>query len=569
MKSSPHRWTCCCVSFLMCYAVVHASLFDLSKPHNNILVDGPATVLTSKGQDVDIVKKGGTPPTVNSQPMLPRSESGVIVEEDNSITGFLRRAGAKLFGRKQADSKTPMNFDPTNLSLPELFSTLASMPASKFDKIADQLIAETFGMGSVLPAPPGFLGGLGLPALPSRGPAVGQDPRRGSASNNIASIVPALGMMSPSMHHAFAQSPPPQVHVNSLPLSTVVFPVFVPKDQPLPGHRSLNHHNHNNNSGSNDFMDTSTPNSLDVTQAASHNPLFAFPPPPPSHHHQQQHHPHHQQLQMDQSDMSSLVRHNGMRGSIAQQDGNLPPHHQHHRHPLESLSSIVHSGFLHEINKLSQPFPLSGNRNSATQVSSPAGLNGERGNRHEDRWFADQASPSQPAASQGRSDTRSIFLPSPSSSSSSSLSAAQLERTIMESTKSVVSTAAADGSRRSSSSGTAYPILDTSSSTPTVYHAPHNPVDILKIFATAYEAARSVDHLQNPSLSSSSAGNAVAVNHLHRASSDKDAQSTKKVTTKIASFPVFLKDDSASTSMSGGTRGDIVMRPRKFVTYLS
>lgn len=549
MKLSPEKLTCSCVSLLMCYTVLEAAILDQQQARN-ILLDGPSSVFTNRGEDVNTIRQGEAVPSAtsaNAPTLLPTSPAGLIMDEDTGIAGFLRRAGAKLFGRKQAESKLPLDLDPTNLSLPELFSTLASLPASKFDKIADQLIAETFGIGSVVPAPPGFLGGLGLPALPIKGPGH-HDPRQGSASTNIASIAPGLSGMLSQPLHPFSQ--PSAVFANTLPLSTVVFPVFVPKDQPLPGHRSMNRHNNHNNGSQ--FLGSPTPSSLDVTQAASHSPLFAFPPPPPSHH-QPYSHPHHR-LHMDHNDMSSLVPHNLMPGSIAQHG--TPSHH----FPLESLSNMVHSGFLHDINKLSQhSFPLTGNRNSATrdQVSSPGNMNGERG-RQQDRWFAD------PQPTQGRSDTRSLFLPS---SSSSLLSPSPLESTIMESRKASVSPE--DVRRGMASHATkGYPILDTSSSTPSIYHAPHNPVDILKIFATAYEAARSVEQSRNPSQSSALIGHSV--NHLQRTSSDKEAESTKKIETTITSFPVFMKDDSNATPSGGsGTRGEVAMRPRKFVTYLS
>ena len=544
----------------MCYTLVQASIFRQHKnPAHNIIVDGPSAVFMNRGEDVNIVVKGGIPPMTNVPPvplLNPRSGSDVILEEDNSIAGFLRRTGWKLFGRKQAESKVPLSLDPSKMALPELFATLANLPASKFDKIADQLIAETLGVGSVVAAPPGFLGGLGLPSLPNRGP--GQDPRLGSASTNIPIIASPmaspLGLMSQSMH-SFAQTSP--VFTNALPLSTVVFPVFVPKDQPLSGPRSLN--NPHSNNGSNPFLSSSTTASLDVTQAASHNPLFAFPPSQTSHHPSHHHQPHHQ-LHIDQ-EMTSLAAHNSAAGPIAQ--------HPSQHHPLETLNNIVHSGYLREINKLSQhsfPMTMTENRNSATRgqsVSSSVNMNGERG-RHQDRWFAD------PPATQVRSDTRPLFLPPVASS----LTADQMESAMMESTK-------ADGRRSSSSHhhahhGKAYPILDTSSSTPRIYHAPHNPVEILKIFATAYDAARGMEQSRNPSPSSSG----HSVNHLQRTTSDKDTQSRNKdsMTTTLSSFPVFMNDDSATGSTAppdsgtaSGTRGDMVsnLRPREVVTYLS
>jgi hypothetical protein len=628
MKSSRDKLTFCHLLLLasICFTLVRASLFSQKTKHD-ILIDGPSTVFTNRAEDVNFVNGAVTPEVKSAEVLLPRSSGGFIMDEDNSISGFLRRIGAKIFGRKQADSQDSFNLDPGSMSVPELFAALSNMPASKFDKIADQLISETFGSGTVDTPPVEFFSGLGLPPPlpPSNIRQRDQDPRHGSASSGIASILPPLGLLSQSLGSPFGKPPPPPLFPPSLTLSTVMFPVFVPKDQPLTGTpRSLSSHNHNHNpheNNSNNHNDTahfssSSSPAASSLEAASHSPLFAFhnSAVPPHH----SHHPHHpdNQLQMDQEDMTSLVAQNFAPGPPISQHSNPPqPQHQHqhqqhqaryHHHPLDSLSNLVHSGYLHDISKISQqPFPLSQNRNPSlsqadqqaapsSSSSSPAanhvshnnnndnGGQHERGSRQQDRWFADQAT-------QVRSDTRSSFLPPiPSSSSSSSLlTPAQLEHTIMASTKAVVDPAAVadDSGRHNHHQGKAYPILDTSSSTPRIFHAPHNPADILKIFATAYDTARALEHSRNPSLSRAQAPAAATasgpVNHLQRASGDHQRDSLEarenkvSMTTTIASFPVFMKDDSVTTStapsVDGLVMGDMVtsIRPREFVTYLS
>lgn len=606
MNSARHRLTCCPhVSLLVFYVSLlllpaQGSIFSKIQPKstNNIVVDGPSTIVTNRGDDLNVLVTGSPTSSPLHLASVPMPGSKFIQDDDKSITAFLRRTSSKLFGRKQSDtsSKNALDIDPSNLSLPELFTALAKLPSSKFDKIADQLIAETFGMGTVVPAPPGFLSGLGFPALPVRTPVQTprtepqQDMRHAAASNKIASIVPGLGLIHQHLQAAASNMPPPIILPNGLAVPNVVFPVFVPKDQPLPGERGRSE-SHSNSSGHfNHGVSTHGP--MDVTQAAS-QPFFSFPSSAEHHlpsHHLMRHMDQQQHQHQQQHDQMQV--HNAAMEQMPQSQAHHNQEMQQQQHPLESLNRIVHSGFLPDINKLSQSsFPMDGNPNPSTtrnhdqhvaQQSQQDMDNGDRG-RQQDRWFAEQ---SFPHATQVRSDGRPLVMPFPHHSlaaHSPDFGSGVLEGLLR------------GNARRVSGAGRAYPILDTSSSTPRVYHAPHNPVDILRIFATAYHASRAhsspASQSASPSssqslfpssasssptspssaLASSSTSSSSLQDQMQRAASEKDGRSTgpATLTTVAASFPVFMKDDSVTTASALVTDPSSSLRPREIITYLS
>ena len=226
------------------------------------------------------------------------------------VSEFIKRTSSRIFGRNRGNSSpsqpSTQDLDPSKMSVPELFAALSSLPPSKFDKIADQLISESLGMGSFMAPPPGFFsggitGGLGpisaasslipsasslIPSLSFPGSSSGLLGGRGGGilsslaassplslrsrlplpgsglissvgkpsqpttpninqlqQNNIATsssnvrpttlIPPPPAVSSPSFS-ASSVAPNAFPPVPQIPYSTVVFPVYVSKDTPLP-----------------------------------------------------------------------------------------------------------------------------------------------------------------------------------------------------------------------------------------------------------------------------------------------------------------------------------------------
>lgn len=119
---------------------------------------------------------------------------------------------ASLFRRKSSQPHQMKPIDPSKLSVPELFETLSSLPASKFDKIADQIISETFGLSTFAPAPGAF---DTLSASGSRTSAIFSLPPLSSLSS-LSSLRSPFDSFSYSSEHDALQS--------------LIFPVFVAKE---------------------------------------------------------------------------------------------------------------------------------------------------------------------------------------------------------------------------------------------------------------------------------------------------------------------------------------------------
>ena len=119
---------------------------------------------------------------------------------------------ASLFRRKSSQPQQVKPIDPSKLSVPELFETLSSLPASKFDKIADQIISETFGLSTFAPAPGAF---DALSTSGSRTSAIFSLPPLSSLSS-LASLRSPFDSFSYSSEQDALQS--------------LIFPVFVAKE---------------------------------------------------------------------------------------------------------------------------------------------------------------------------------------------------------------------------------------------------------------------------------------------------------------------------------------------------
>lgn len=167
------------------------------------------------------------------------SSSFASAQSPSAIGGKI----ASFFRKKPPQPIKPI--DPSKMSVPELFETLSSLPASKFDKIADQLISETFGLGSILPPPAHFEDVhmaqsrpnaiLSAPPLPLRHPF---DPSvSGFGPHSFRSLVFPVFVAKESVVHPSLQSPPRSGDARrpSPPLST---PHSHPLSHPHPPHHS-------------------------------------------------------------------------------------------------------------------------------------------------------------------------------------------------------------------------------------------------------------------------------------------------------------------------------------------
>lgn len=524
-------------------------------------------------------------PQVQQQPSLPQRRSSSPVSE------FIKKTSDRIFGRNKP-SPSLQDLDPSKMSVPELFAALSSMPPSKFDKIADQLISESLGMGTFMAPPPGFLsggitGGIGsmsgltggfgsmaagsslIPALPgsllggrgflstlSSTPTLPFNPRLPLQS----AIVPSSNVKAPyssnSGHMASSSNVrpmsllPPFIPaashavpiVSPLPPSfrTVVFPVYVSKDTPLPAISKE----------ASKLASESSPSQTTSLNAPLHRPphlMFGSSSNTLDHIHQ---------VMASSSSDSSESSSNNQPNLVA------TPISHGSSHPIDTLHQVVHSGYMHNVgSQLSQPFsfaeenvrPGFGSSSTTTTprrptsrywpypppiFTAPHQISFIRGSQD----FGNQGS---------ASDTSSVGVtvvdPPPSfNSNDNSLqsSADSIELTKFNGKKS-------------------YPILDVSSPEPKIYNAPHDPVTILKVFAKAYEQT-------GPSGSAEVIGpgtkahvtiipdgpvNPISLPRTHQPSIRRelkvdDKKESSNIQPKV--FPVFVQKDSSSRSDTRG-----------------
>lgn len=179
-------------------------------------------------------------------------------------------------------------------------------------------------------------------------------------------------------------------------------------------------------------------------------------------------------------------------------------------HPLTHLNKLLHNGYVSDIRKIPQPFTYNHNHGLGPAARGVGGGN-SRGSTDYDKLQATLAQQMLAASATSTRSSRGFFsrpsfFPSfrPLFGSNSVLSKTfakppttfsipfgstpigQATRKFGSPPTSMAASASVITPSITSSGQKTYPILDTSSSSPKIYHAPHNPVDILKIFADAY-----------------------------------------------------------------------------------
>lgn len=232
-------------------------------------------------------------------------------------------------------------------------------------------------------------------------------------------------------------------------------------------------------------------------------------------------------------------------------------------HPISHLNKLLHNGYIADINKIPQPFSYNHNHglgNGARAIGTPGQNSYERLQQSiQQQMLAASSSPTRSSRGFfGRSFgsfppfrplfgansvlSKTFAKPPPSLPSFvSQATRATLNPQPMSSAtmRSGVSMAMPSGQQQQQSQKT-YPILDTSSSTPKIYHAPHNPVDILKIFADAYSKQGLPDAVNKHSRSSSSSSSPSLASTLFR-------------TKSLFSRPLLTSRSGFSKLASGGS----------------
>ena len=157
-------------------------------------------------------------------------------------------------------------------------------------------------------------------------------------------------------------------------------------------------------------------------------------------------------------------------------------------HPIDTLHQVIHSGYMHDIgSQLTQPFSFTENNvrpgfgSSTTSTTIPP-----RSQRTRNWPYPPPLFTAPNPLSYLRTNE---YGNEGSASNSNSVSVdTPLTATSLDSNReSLLTSSASDSVQMTKFPGQSYPILDVSSTDPKIYHAPHDPVQILKVFATAYE----------------------------------------------------------------------------------
>jgi hypothetical protein len=439
------------------------------------------------------------------------------------VTEFIKKTSSRLFGRNKANPSL-QDLDPNKMSVPELFAALSSMPPSKFDKIADQLISESLGMGSIMAPPPGFLssgitGGLGsmagsLGALGSLGgglgsmasgssllPSLSSSPllsggRGGlfsalaSSSSPLRSRLPLpssimnhnsnngamtsssnvrpMALLPPPFQAAASQSIPNISPIfpsnpssSQLPFRTVVFPVYVTKDTPLPA-----------------ISKEGTKLEAEPSQSQTSSATSYMQRPPHLMFGASSHTLDHIHQLMAASSPSNPS------GSSSNNNPNLvaPPISHGTSHPINTLHQAVHSGYMHDIgSQLLQPLSFNENHVRPGFGSSTTMTPRRHTTRHWPYPPPIFTAPNPLSLLRGEQDYQG------SASDTSAIGVPVDSPPPFESNRNSHDSGSDSSQITKFPNQKSYPILDVSSPDPKVYNAPHDPVEILKVFATAYE----------------------------------------------------------------------------------